>query len=107
MKKTALTLIALALAFTTACGGGDSNSDRPSRSEISKSLAGTTALLPEPLDKKQADCVAKLLEESKLSDKALTALVEQDTKYKGTKKDVETLGALGTKMQSDCPSPKK
>lgn len=99
MKKTGLTLIALALAFTTACGGG---SDRPTQGDVSKSLTSKSSVLPTALPKKQADCVAKVLVKSSLSDKTLTALVTQDKKYKGTKKDNKTLATLGPKISKDC-----
>ncbi|MDQ3155768.1 MAG: hypothetical protein M3Q98_03450 [Actinomycetota bacterium] len=97
MKKTGFTLIALALAFTTACG-----SDRPSQDEVSKSLTSKSSVMPTAMPKKQADCVAKVLVKSELSDKTLKALVAKDEKYKGTKKDQKVLTGLGTKITKDC-----
>jgi len=98
MKKTGLTLIALALAFTTACGGGD----RPSQEEVSKSLSTKSSELPNAMPKKQADCVAKVLVDSDLSDKTLDALVAKDAKYKGTKKENKILSSLSAKITKDC-----
>ena len=99
MKKTGVALVALAFAFTTACGGG---SERPTEGEVSKSLSSKSSVMPTAIPKKQADCVAKVLVKSDLSDKTLTALVKQDEKYKGTKKDQKVLTGLGTKITKDC-----
>ena len=113
MKKTALILIALALAFTTACGGdnkgkdkGGSDSDRPTQNAISKSLASKNSVVGTPLPKKRADCVAKVFEESKLSDKTLEAIVKNDAEYKGTEKEAKILAGLGTKMNTECADAK-
>lgn len=98
MKKTGLALIALALAFTTACGGND----RPTQGEVSKSLTNKSSVLPTALPKKQADCVAKVLEESELSDKTLEALVAQDKGYKGTTEENKILSGLSPKITRNC-----
>lgn len=99
MKKTGLILIALTLAFTTACGGG---SDRPTHGDVSKSLSSKSSVLPNAMPKKQANCVAKVLVDSDLSDKTLKALVKKDEKYKGTKKDNKILEGLSAKITKDC-----
>lgn len=98
MKKMGLTLIAFTLAFTAACGG----SDRPTQGEVSKSLSSKGSVLPSAMPKKQANCVAKVLVDSDLSDKTLKALVTQDKKYKGTKKDNKILSGLSATITKDC-----
>jgi hypothetical protein len=99
MNKMGLTLIALTLALTTACGGG---SDRPTQGEVSKSLSSKSSVLPNAMPKKQANCVSKVLVDSDLSDKTLTALVKKDKKYKGTKKDTKILQGLSATITKNC-----
>jgi len=99
MKRiTGAVLIAALLSFTAACGGGG---DRPSQAEVSKSLTADDSVLGS-IPEKQADCLAKLLVESDLSDKALNAMVEQDNDYKASKNDTETLTEVGTKLATEC-----
>ncbi len=107
MKKTGLTLIALALASTAACGGsggskGSSASNRPTQGQISKSLSTTDNTQAKALPKTQADCVAKLLVKSKLSDKTLKAVVTQDKTYKATAKENKILATVGKTINKNC-----
>ena len=104
MKKTALTLIALALAFTAACGGKDEapKSTRPSVDDVATSLTSKSSALPAPLSQEQGNCVAKILVESKLSDKTLKAFVKQDPNYKGTAAEEKILAGLAQSIDKDC-----
>jgi hypothetical protein len=92
-------VIAATLALTTACGGGGG---RPSESEVSKAISSEDSALGTEIPKKQADCFAKLLVDSKVSDKTLNALVEGDKDYEGSDKDRDALQAVGTKFVSEC-----
>lgn len=106
MKKTGLTLIAIALASTAACGGGSTDkstaSDRPTATQISKSLTTTSSAQTQALTKTQADCAAKLLNTSKLSDKALRALVAKSKTYKPSAVDTKALTAVGKTINTQC-----
>lgn len=107
MKKFGAALAVVALLATSGCGGGG----RPSTEEISKSLIKNTKSgelkdigVNIEFTKKQADCVAKAFHDSKLSDKALKAIVEADKGYKETKKDTEALKAT-TPALTKCMVP--
>lgn len=96
MKKTlSLAIAAAALTLTAACGGG--GSDRPSADEISKALTGDDSVLGTSVPKKAADCMAKVFEESKLSDKTLNALIKGDKDYKN-EDDTKVLTTLSTDL---------
>lgn len=106
MKKTGLALVAIAFAFTTACGAGSDNkaaaSDRPSATQISKSLATPAGAQTQALTQKQADCAAKLLTKSNLTDKALKALVAQSKTYKPSAADTKALTSVGKTISTSC-----
>lgn len=106
MKTRILALGVLSATMTlalAACGG--SSSGRPSADDISDSLQhgkaadaiGATGKLTASI----ADCMGKVLHDSKVSDKALNALVDGDKDYKGSKDDATELGNVTSKM-SDC-----
>lgn len=86
-----------------ACGSS-SSSGRPSTEDISDSLQhGKAASLFDSgtaLPATTADCMAKALHDSKLSDKTLQALVDGDKDYKGSKADATALSDLGSTMSS-------
>lgn len=97
MKKSMSALfIVAALALTSACGGDDGG-DRPSKAEVKKSITSKDSALGTVPDK-AADCVAGLLVDSKVSDGALKAIVDQDKKYKASKKDEKALQELQTDL---------
>ena len=106
MKKTGLILATIAIALTTACGANadDKNKadNRPTATQISKTLATKTATQPQALPKAQADCAAKLLTKSKLSDKALKALVAQSKTYKPSTADTKVLSSIGKTINTTC-----
>lgn len=91
-KILSSTVVVMALAVTSACGGGD---DRPSADEISKGLTkGSKGAITE----KQADCAAKIIADSDLSDKSVQALADGDAKYKPTKDDTAKQAKLAKKL---------
>lgn len=93
MRSFGAALAAGALLFATACGGGDDG--RPSSDEISQALQkGTSAEdlgLAQDLPDDAADCIADVLVDSKLSDRALRSIVDQDEDYKLSEKDEAAL----------------
>lgn len=92
MKKTlSAAIAAAALTLTAACGGG--GGDRPTADEISKALTSEKSALGTAVPKKAADCIAKVFEESKLSDKTLRALIKGDKDYKNAD-DTKVLGEM-------------
>lgn len=97
MKKTlSAAIVAAALTLTAACGGSDGGS-RPSADEISKALSDKDSVLGTAVPKKAADCMAKVFEESKLSDKTLKALISGDKKYKN-EDDTKVLSTMSTDL---------
>ncbi|WP_183407954.1 hypothetical protein [Nocardioides marmoriginsengisoli] len=102
VRKFGVVAATAALLLTSACGGGD----RPSVDEVSKSLtdgkAGGLMSLPSSvMTDELADCMAKAIVDSKVSDDAVRALVDGDKDYKGDKDDTEALSGLGTKI-AEC-----
>lgn len=90
-KLGASVAVALLLA-ASACGGG-----RPSESDLSKSMVkgfNVDGSGDVKLPKKTADCFAKILEKSGASDEFLTAIADNDKKYKVSKKDEKVLTGL-------------
>ena len=119
-------LVVATLAVTTACGGGDSgdnkspatgdtpsaaspsaaedDENRPSAEEIANSLVKENTTLPQAEAQKLADCGAKLLVASDISDEALRAIAEGDREYKESAADGKALDELGPKIASQCRS---
>jgi hypothetical protein len=101
-KNLGAALAAAVLLATAACGGGGgAASSRPSEDEISKALqkgVNSTAGA-QKLTKKQADCAAKVFEKSKISDKALKAIVSGDKKFKESKADDAALKKVLPELQ--------
>lgn len=101
MKKS-LTAVAIVAALSlTACGGG---SDRPSKEDLSKELSKKDNAFDTKFTKKQADCIAKAIVDSKLSDKAVKALKEQDNKFKPTAADNKARDAIASDVEK-CLTP--
>ena len=101
MKKTlSAAIVAAALTLTAACGGG--GGDRPTTDEISKALTGKNSVFGTAVPKKTADCIAKVFEESELSDKTLNAIVEGKKDYEN-KDDEKKLTGL-SKDLTKCAS---
>jgi hypothetical protein len=87
------------LLAASGCGGGGDGGGRPSAAEISSALRspdaeGVLGDLGGKLDKSAADCLGKKFHDSKISDKALRALVRNDKDYEGSKSDQEAAAEL-------------
>lgn len=101
MRSFGAALAAGALLFATACGGGDEDG-RPSADDISQALQeGTSAEelgLAQDLPDDAADCIADVLVDSELSDRALRSIVDQDEDYKLSEKDEAALTPMVEKL---------
>ena len=120
IRKLGVVVAAGLLLVSAGCGSDDSSasgdssgsssksssSERPTATELSASLqkgykvGKQTIKLP----KTQADCISKVLVDSDLSDKAVTAFAEGDETFKGNKQDNAALSKLNTKAQA-CAKP--
>ena len=101
MRKFGAALAISALLVTSACGGGGGS--RPSESELSKALqkGSEGSVLGNgagKVSKKAADCVAKVLVDSRISDKALKAIVDGDKTYQPSKADTSAGVAVSSKI---------
>ncbi|MCW2786578.1 MAG: hypothetical protein JWP74_3095 [Marmoricola sp.] len=101
MRKFGAALAISVLLVTAGCGGssGGGGSSRPSASDISKALrqGGDRSVLgasASKLSKKSADCVGKALTDSKVSDKALKALVKGDKTFKPSTSDTKAITTI-------------
>lgn len=96
VKKTlGAACIVAAFALTSACGGG--GDDRPSKDEIVK---GITKGSDGAISDKQAECAAKVIVDSDLSDEAVQALADGDADYKASDKDQKQQVKLVEKLSS-------
>lgn len=104
MKNTiSAVMIVAALALTSACGGdGDGGDrdrdDRPTKAEVKTAITKKDSVFGSAIPKAAADCVAGVLVDSKVSDKALTAIVESDKDFKGSKADEKALRGVSSKF---------
>lgn len=99
MKKS-LTAVAIVAALSlSACGGGD---DRPSKEDLSKTLSDKKN--GAGLTKKQADCVAEAMLDSKISEKGLKAIAEGDKDFKPSAADKKAQTAV-TEDITKCVTP--
>lgn len=100
MKKISAILAVSALTLVTACGG---SSGRPSVEEVSASLTSEDSVMGGVVPNDEfADCFARVLVESDLSDDTLNAIVEQDESYEGSDADREELGNLTSALTTEC-----
>jgi hypothetical protein len=104
MKKTlSAAFVVAALTLTSACGGGG---DRPSQEDVASQLEKASN---GSIKGKQADCAAKAIVDSDLSDEAVKAVAENDTSYKPSDKDTKAQGAIGKEIAkcitSGIPTP--
>ena len=96
MKKTLTATFVVAALALSACGGGGGG--RPSTDEVSKALTSKNSVFGSTIPKKSADCVAKALVDSKLSDKTVRAIADGNKDYKGTDADKKALSGLTTEF---------
>ncbi|MFL6023235.1 MAG: hypothetical protein ACJ72O_07840 [Marmoricola sp.] len=106
MRKFGAVVALSVLLATTACGGGGS---RPSQDDLAQALTkgGKGSFLGEDGSKvstKAADCIAKLLEESNISDRALKAIIEANKTYIPSRRDEIAAVALRTKIVKCLPA---
>lgn len=98
MKKSLTAALIVAALSLSACGGGDDGGDRPSTSDVKKSLTSKDSVFGTTIPEESADCVAGVLVDSDLSDKTLKAMVDGDKDYKGSKDDQKALASLTTEF---------
>jgi predicted small lipoprotein YifL len=102
MKKTlSAAFVVAALTLTSACGGGGGG-DRPSADDVAAQLKKSAN---GQITDKQADCAAKAIVDSDLSDEAVKAVAENDTDYKPSKADTEAQGDAATAI-GKCITPR-
>ncbi|WP_310963646.1 hypothetical protein [Nocardioides terrisoli] len=102
---------AAALLTTAACGGG-SGSSRPSTADLSKSIrsTGDNSVLgsqASQLTKAAADCIAKALHDSKISDTALRAIVKGNKDYKASSADQKAATAVLPQLEKCATAAQK
>jgi hypothetical protein len=90
-----------ALVLTAACGGGGGG-DRPSTSDIAKALKdkGGSQLGLTGDSSGAINCIAKVLENSKISDGGIKALIKGDSSYKPSKTDESQVAVLTPKIEA-------
>jgi hypothetical protein len=99
MKKTlSAAFVVAALTLTSACGGGG---DRPSQEDVASQLEKASN---GSIKGKQADCAAKAIVDSDLSDDAVKAVAENDTKYKPNDQDKKAQGDVSKEI-GKCITP--
>ncbi|MCW2754326.1 MAG: hypothetical protein JWQ32_1737 [Marmoricola sp.] len=106
MRRFGAALAISMLLVTSGCGG--SSSSRPSADDISKALRKGDSVLgaaSSKLSKKSADCVGKVFVASKLSDKALQAIVAANKAYKPSTTDTAAINGLETKIVACITNP--
>jgi hypothetical protein len=106
MRRFGAALAVGLLMATSACGGGDS---RPSQDEISKALqkGGDSSVLGgtgAEVSKKSADCIAKVLEDSRISDRALRSIVDGTKSYTPSKADQAAAVGVAGKIVTCLPA---
>lgn len=97
MKKTlTAAMMVTTLALAGACGGG--GDERPTKADISKAITAKDSVFGTTIPKKSADCVAGVIVDSKLSDKAVKAIAKGDKGYDASKDDAKALTGLTSKL---------
>ncbi len=100
MKKTlSAAFVVAALTLTSACGGG--GGDRPSADDVAAQLKKSAG---SAITDKQADCAAKAIVDSDLSDEAVKAVAENDTDFKPSDEDTAAQGDAATAI-GKCITP--
>ena len=103
VRKIGVAAAAAALLLTAACGG---DGGRPSVDEITKTLkdkGGDSFGLGDKFNDDTAKCFAKAIENSKLSDKAVKALVDGDKDFKPSNSDTAALSGVTSEFAKCIP----
>jgi hypothetical protein len=105
-RRFGAALATCALVVTSACGGGSS---RPSADELSKALrkGGQDSVLGADagkVSKKGADCIARVLVDSRISDRALQAILDANASYLPSKADAAAAAGLRAKIVNCLPA---
>lgn len=109
MRRLLTAAVGAALLVTTAgCGGGG----RPSPDEISAALqhearTGNDALVKDSIDQKAADCMARVLYRSDLSDAALRAVVDGRKNFDASTSDQKAMRKVAPDFVSCIPEMKQ
>ncbi|HET6153584.1 MAG TPA: hypothetical protein VFE15_11535 [Marmoricola sp.] len=100
VRKIGVVIAGAALVLTAACGGG--GGDRPSTSDIAKALKdkGGSQLGLTGDSSDAINCIAKVLEGSKISDSGIKALIKGDSGYKPSKTDEAQVAVLTPKIEA-------
>ena len=106
VRKFGAALALGVLLATSACGGGGS---RPSQDELSKALqkGGDHSVLGATgtnVSKKSADCIAKVLVDSRISDRALKAIVDGTKSYSPSRADQTAAVGIASKIVKCLPA---
>lgn len=106
MRRTLVTAAAAVLLLGTAGCGDKSSHDattkgRPSVAELTKALTGKDAIFPVK-NKKTAECVAKVMYDSQLSDESLRAIAQNKSNYTSSPSDQKAATAMTTQMAKKC-----
>lgn len=106
MRRIGAAIALSVLLVTSACGSGDS---RPSQDDLSKALrsGGDNSVLGKAssdVSKKAADCIAKVLVDSNISDRALKAIIESRKDYLPSKRDQAAAVAVSSKIVKCLPA---
>jgi len=106
LRRVAAALaVPAALALTLSACGGDGGSSRPSADTIASSLEGGDAAKLLDIDKgdisdSAANCLAKKLHDSDLSNATLNALVKGDEDYNASDSEEDKLKSVFTDAMS-------
>ncbi|HEX7739151.1 MAG TPA: hypothetical protein VF426_05855 [Marmoricola sp.] len=104
-RKLAAAVAGAAMLLTSACGGGGGG--RPSTSDIQSALSkGSDNVFGQSFNSVSKDalnCVAKALHDSKLSDSALRAIVDNKKDYNPTGADKTAVVSVEKQMLKCVP----
>jgi hypothetical protein len=105
MQKLGVALVTGVLLVTTACSSGGT---RPTQDELSTALQKGGGSVPGidsgKVSKKAADCVAKVLVGSRISDRALKAIIDGTKTYQPSTADQSAAIAVGSKIVKCLPA---
>jgi hypothetical protein len=111
MHRLSTVVAAGLLLLATGCGGsGDGDgADRPSTGELATAIqeGGENGMFGDTgakLDQDAADCMAKALHDSKISDEALQAIVDGDEDYEASKADEDAASSVVVEVQKCAAS---